>query len=96
MFYVTEGDVDWYPKEKVKFAKLKLLGAHPRCITAEEVKLNPAIKKHQKMAVSHVMPDSSVNMDTRLLVEAQVRALIDQASDPNLLGRIWFGFEPLV
>ncbi|XP_067947368.1 DNA-dependent protein kinase catalytic subunit-like [Watersipora subatra] len=91
-----EEDVDWYPKEKVKFAKLKLLGAHPRCITAEEVKLNPAIKKHQKMAVSHVMPDSSVNMDTRLLVEAQVRALIDQASDPNLLGRIWFGFEPLV
>ena len=31
-----------------------------------------------------------------LSVEQQVAALIDQASDPNLLGRVYIGWEPWV
>lgn len=29
-----------------------------------------------------------------LTVEQQVAALIDQATDPNILGRVWAGWEP--
>lgn len=29
-----------------------------------------------------------------LTVEEQVAALIDQATDPNILGRVWGGWEP--
>ena len=31
-----------------------------------------------------------------LSVEQQVAALIDQAKDPNILGRTWAGWEPWV
>lgn len=87
---------DWYPREKVKFAKLKLLGAHSRYITGEELKLNPSIKKQLGSGLRHVLPNSSVNAELRLSVEAQVRALIEHASDSNLTGRIYAGWEPWV
>ena len=31
-----------------------------------------------------------------LTVEQQVACLLDQATDPNLLGRVWGGWEPWV
>lgn len=87
---------DWYPKEKVRFAKLKLLGAHPRHITAEEFRLNPAIKKLVESGLAHILPDPTVAKDLRLSVEDQVKALIDQAVDPNLIGRIFAGWKPFL
>lgn len=32
--------------------------------------------------------------EDRLSEETQVRCLIDQATDPNILGRVWEGWEP--
>lgn len=31
-----------------------------------------------------------------LSVEQQVECLLDQAMDPNVLGRVWMGWEPWV
>lgn len=31
-----------------------------------------------------------------LSVEEQVECLIDQATDPNILGRVWVGWEPWI
>lgn len=31
-----------------------------------------------------------------LSVEDQVDCLLDQATDPNLLGRVWIGWEPWI
>lgn len=87
---------NWYPKEKVKFAELKLLGGHPRFITAEEFKLNSHAAKQLASGLKHILPDSSVNKSLRLSVEEQVLALVDQAVDANLLGRIFQGWEPFV
>lgn len=95
--YIVEGASDWYPREKVKFAQLKLLGAHPRFITAEEFKLNSHVKKHVSKGLAHILPDpAEANKDVRLTVEEQVAALINQATDPNLLGRMFIGWESYV
>lgn len=32
--------------------------------------------------------------ESGLSEEAQVRCLVDQATDPNILGRTWAGWEP--
>lgn len=32
--------------------------------------------------------------ESGLSEEAQVKCLIDQATDPNILGRTWIGWEP--
>lgn len=80
----------------MNFAKLKLLGAHPRYITAEELKLNPNIRQNLTAGSKHVLGDSGADKDLRLSVEGQVKALIDHATDANLLGRIYIGWEPFV
>lgn len=92
---------EWYPKEKVMFAKLKLLGAHPRYITSEEFKLNQAVKggkntQNMKAGLSHINKGGDIGGDLRLSIEQQVKELIDQATDSNLVGRIWSGWQPYV
>lgn len=34
--------------------------------------------------------------DKDLSVEDQVDCLLDQATDPNILGRVWIGWEPWI
>ena len=46
-----------------------------------------------------VLGDESENIRTQLpptglTEEEQVAALVDQATDPNILGRTWVGWEP--
>ncbi|XP_056017774.1 DNA-dependent protein kinase catalytic subunit-like isoform X2 [Ostrea edulis] len=94
-----EEDVMWYPKEKIEYMKHKLRGHNPVCITREELRLGHS-KKPAFPAMERVLQgDKRENVRaqlplTGLTAEQQVAALIDQATDPNILGRVYAGWEP--
>uniref|UniRef100_A0A2K6EWI3 DNA-dependent protein kinase catalytic subunit n=1 Tax=Propithecus coquereli TaxID=379532 RepID=A0A2K6EWI3_PROCO len=94
---VTEKN--WYPRQKICYAKRKLAGANPAIITCEELLLGhekaPAFRDY--IAVARGSKDHNVRArepKSGLSEETQVRCLIDQATDPNILGRTWEGWEP--
>nr|XP_034312493.1 DNA-dependent protein kinase catalytic subunit [Crassostrea gigas] len=94
-----EDEVQWYPKEKIEYVKRKLRGDNPVCISREELKLGHS-KKPAFPALERVLQgDKRENVRAQLpasglTVEQQVAALIDQATDPNIVGRVWGGWEP--
>ncbi|XP_034562055.1 DNA-dependent protein kinase catalytic subunit [Notolabrus celidotus] len=98
---VNTKEINWYPLQKVNFARRKLEGANPSAITSEELKLG-----HEKTDAfpgmqSVALGSEEHNVRARLppaglTVEQQVDCLLDQAMDPNVLGRVWAGWEPWV
>ncbi|XP_021369727.1 DNA-dependent protein kinase catalytic subunit-like [Mizuhopecten yessoensis] len=91
-------NITWYPKEKVHYVKRKLKGENPSYITRDELRLGHSKNDFLRNFESVVMGERD---DTRaqlpqdsLSVEDQVAALIDQATDPNILGRVYAGWEP--
>uniref|UniRef100_A0A8C3JZN1 DNA-dependent protein kinase catalytic subunit n=1 Tax=Calidris pygmaea TaxID=425635 RepID=A0A8C3JZN1_9CHAR len=96
---INTSEVNWYPLQKVSYVKRKLTGANPARITCDELRLG-----HEKSppyndfaAVARGNPDHNVRArepEDGLSEETQVRCLIDQATDPNVLGRVWEGWEP--
>uniref|UniRef100_A0A8C9DUV3 DNA-dependent protein kinase catalytic subunit n=1 Tax=Prolemur simus TaxID=1328070 RepID=A0A8C9DUV3_PROSS len=94
---VTEKN--WYPRQKIGYAKRKLAGANPAIITCDELLLGhekaPAFRDYT--AVARGSRDHNIRArepECGLSEETQVRCLIDQATDPNILGRTWEGWEP--
>ncbi|XP_075405763.1 DNA-dependent protein kinase catalytic subunit [Tenrec ecaudatus] len=94
---VTENN--WYPLQKVNYAKRKLAGANPAVITCDELRLGhekePAFGDY--VAVARGNKDHNIRAQVTasgLSEEIQVKCLIDQATDPNILGRTWEGWEP--
>ena len=51
-------------------------------------------KSFEKVVLGHEDSKRAMLPNTGLSVEQQVAALIDQATDPNILGRTWVGWEP--
>ncbi|MBZ3885751.1 DNA-dependent protein kinase catalytic subunit [Sciurus carolinensis] len=90
---------NWYPQQKIYYAKRKLLGANPAVITCDELLLG-----HEKLpafgdytAVARGSKDHNIRAqepESGLSEETQVKCLLDQATDPNILGRTWEGWEP--
>ncbi|XP_053571003.1 LOW QUALITY PROTEIN: DNA-dependent protein kinase catalytic subunit [Bombina bombina] len=98
---VDTSSVNWYPVQKVNFAKRKLAGANPATITCEELRLGHEASPYFKGFISVARGDEEHNIrakepDDGLPEENQVQCLIDQATDPNILGRAWKGWEPWV
>ncbi|XP_035828316.1 DNA-dependent protein kinase catalytic subunit [Aplysia californica] len=92
-------DDNWYPKQKIQFARRKLRGDHPCYIMKEELALGHSKRPAFKSLVNVLMGKDSVRAGLPahgLSVEQQVAALIDQTTDPNILGRTWGGWEPWV
>uniref|UniRef100_A0A674JBQ4 DNA-dependent protein kinase catalytic subunit n=1 Tax=Terrapene triunguis TaxID=2587831 RepID=A0A674JBQ4_9SAUR len=96
---VNTAEINWYPLQKVNCAKRKLAGANPAVLTCDELRLghekSPAYKEY--VAVAQGSRDHNIRAkepEDGLLEEIQVRCLLDQATDPNLLGRVWEGWEP--
>ncbi|XP_007947257.1 DNA-dependent protein kinase catalytic subunit [Orycteropus afer afer] len=90
---------NWYPRQKINYAKRKLAGANPAVITCDELRLGhekePAFRDY--IAVARGSKDHNIRAqetDSGLSEETQVKCLIDQATDPNILGRTWEGWEP--
>ncbi|OXB75109.1 UNVERIFIED_CONTAM: hypothetical protein H355_003187 [Colinus virginianus] len=96
---INTAEVNWYPLQKVSNVKRKLTGTNPARITCDELRL--AYEKspcyNDFAAVARGSADHNVRArepEDGLPAETQVRCLIDQATDPNVLGRVWEGWEP--
>ncbi|KAK2172232.1 hypothetical protein NP493_979g00000 [Ridgeia piscesae] len=91
-------DQAWYPKQKIAYARRKLEGHNPAFITRDELKLGHSRSKGFDHFVRVVMGDSKHDIRAQLgpsglTVDQQVACLLNQATDPNLLGRVWIGWE---
>lgn len=126
---VNTKEINWYPLQKVNFARRKLEGANPSAITryshaasrsppksfafraskrsprlilrSEELKLgfekDEAFSGMQAVALGAKEHNVRAQLPAEgLTVEKQVDCLLDQATDPNVLGRAWAGWEPWV
>lgn len=98
---VDTKEINWYPLQKVNFARRKLEGANPAAITSEELRLgfekDPAFQGLQSVALGTKEHNIRAELPAAgLSVEKQVDCLIDQATDPNVLGHVWAGWEPWV
>lgn len=96
---VNTKEINWYPLQKVNFARRKLEGANPAAITSEELKLgfekDAAFSGMQSVALGTKEHNIRAKLPAAgLSVEKQVDCLLDQAMDPNVLGRVWVGWEP--
>ncbi|TKS87933.1 DNA-dependent protein kinase catalytic subunit [Collichthys lucidus] len=96
---VNTKEINWYPLQKVNFARRKLEGANPAAITSEELKLgfekDGAFSGMQAVALGTEEHNIRAKLPAAgLSVEKQVDCLLDQAMDPNVLGRVWAGWEP--
>ncbi|XP_034415705.1 DNA-dependent protein kinase catalytic subunit [Cyclopterus lumpus] len=96
---VNTKEINWYPLQKVNFARRKLEGANPAAITSEELKLgfekDAAFPGMQSVALGTEEHNIRAQLPAAgLSVEKQVDCLLDQAMDPNVLGRVWVGWEP--
>uniref|UniRef100_UPI00358ED0A1 DNA-dependent protein kinase catalytic subunit isoform X2 n=1 Tax=Myxine glutinosa TaxID=7769 RepID=UPI00358ED0A1 len=96
---VDTTEVDWFPRQKISIARRKLEGANPAAITCEELKLGHSASSalHALLAVAKGDPTCNVRarlQDTNLSPEDQADCLLDQATDPNILGRTFVGWEP--
>lgn len=84
---------------QVDNALQKLSGKHPADIMLLELTAKHTNGAHWKALQAIVKGDDSHNIRTKaagdnLTVEDQVRCLLDQATDPNILGRTWQGWKP--
>ncbi|XP_013928118.1 PREDICTED: DNA-dependent protein kinase catalytic subunit [Thamnophis sirtalis] len=96
---INTDKVNWYPLQKVNFARRKLAGANPAVITCDELRLGHEKSEAFKEYMSVAQGSKQSNIRARepqdgLAEEIQVKCLIDQATDPNILGRTWEGWEP--
>lgn len=96
----AEEDAAWYPKQKIQSAARKLRGDKPCCITRDELRLghprNVGLKAFENVAMGDKDNIRAGLPESGLTPEEQIAALIDQATDPNILGRTWAGWEPWV
>ncbi|XP_077979786.1 DNA-dependent protein kinase catalytic subunit-like [Glandiceps talaboti] len=89
-----------YAKHRIGLAKKKLKGANPCHITREELKLGQSRHECFRQFVEVTMGDPRSPRAREpghgLSVEKQIMCLVDQAKDPNLLGRVYLGWEAWV
>ncbi|KAL3698516.1 hypothetical protein R1sor_012592 [Riccia sorocarpa] len=90
-----------YVELKVENAQRKLELWSPAAITISELKSSVHANKPYSQALEKIVKGSpDRNVRARISghicqsVREQVDCLIDQATDPNLLGRIWQGWQP--
>jgi len=93
-----------FQPKKINIVKRKLNGDNSSYITWQELKESVhynRISKCSKNLQQIVFGDQSFNIRAQVkercnTTQEQVDCLIDQATDPNILGRTWFGWAPWV
>ncbi|KAM4719019.1 DNA-dependent protein kinase catalytic subunit isoform 2-T2 [Anableps anableps] len=98
---VNTKEINWFPLQKVNFARRKLEGANPATITSEELRLgfekDAAFQGMQAVVLGCEEHNIRAKLPAASLsVEQQVDCLLDQATDQNVLGRVWAGWEPWI
>lgn len=69
------------------------------CVSSDELRLghesSPAFGSYTAVARGHKNHNiRAQEPESGLSEETQVKCLVDQATDPNILGRTWEGWEP--
>ncbi|KAI8075324.1 hypothetical protein BC940DRAFT_249003 [Gongronella butleri] len=91
----------WYPAEKLATAKQKLDGVNPAVIMSEELRRGHESKAYYKHALQIIKGDPSINVRATIPDQCsntaqQVQCLVDLATDPNILGRTWVGWQSYI
>jgi len=98
-------DIAWYPMKKVDVVRKKLIGMKPSEVMLEELQdskffKDPTMKRIKDRLTETVKGTPATFRSTLtkvyLNVPEQVDALIDQARDPNVIGRVWIGWSPYI
>ncbi|XP_019852740.1 PREDICTED: DNA-dependent protein kinase catalytic subunit [Amphimedon queenslandica] len=98
---INTDDNTWYPKEKVNICRKKLLGFNSSHLMLIDLEHGFKNKPEFKYLKGILLGDSSTNLRARVgkrcdSVEDQVDCLIDHATDSNVLGRTYGGWEAWV
>jgi DNA-dependent protein kinase catalytic subunit len=93
----------------VRIVERKLNGAHPSHLTLDDLRASEASNVRKELvdsesgwkAVEDIVlgapaAERRVLPALGLSPEQQVRVLVEQATDPNILGRTWTGWMPYV
>jgi len=95
----SSGDeTSWFPNEKLRIVNKKLDGFNPALIVIEELRGSIHNKKpYLKNLEVFVSGDKKENIRAKVgeqcsSVAEQVECLIDLATDPNILGRMYGGW----
>ncbi|KAJ1639517.1 hypothetical protein T492DRAFT_935642 [Pavlovales sp. CCMP2436] len=94
----------WVARTRVSIVERKLSGANPAQLTLEDLKstTHKTVRDHLSVknwaAVTDIVIGGQGSERSKLpavglSAEDQVRALIEQATDPNILGRTWIGWS---
>ncbi|XP_077553857.1 DNA-dependent protein kinase catalytic subunit-like isoform X3 [Haemaphysalis longicornis] len=95
--------LDWYPRQKVDVVRQKLEGCHPSYIMRDELRLGrghqqDSLGSMERLCLGAQGPQGAVRRRLaaahRLSPQQQVECLIEQATDPAILGLTWIGWKP--
>jgi len=92
----------WFPQKKIEIAKRKLNNTNPAYIMWNELMTSTHEGKPYLPALKAViMGDQNHNIRARVKekcadIKEQVDCLVDQATDPNILGRTWAGWAAYI
>ncbi|CAG5107248.1 Similar to PRKDC: DNA-dependent protein kinase catalytic subunit (Gallus gallus) [Cotesia congregata] len=96
-------NVNWLPKNKFNYISRKLNGEKPSEITLKELENQHSDEKYYSRysAILKGKDDDQSSMrmrirDGNLTPEEQVKCLLDQATDLNILGRTYAGWSPWI
>jgi len=95
---------NWLPKQKIQNLKDKLEGKNPCKVLAKELsESRHANRDYQRQLLKVIKGNETTqryqsvqNKREYLTTEEQLDCLIEQARDPNVLGRTWIGWSPHV
>eukprot|EP01105_Mastigella_eilhardi_P003802 TRINITY_DN1496_c0_g1_i7.p1 TRINITY_DN1496_c0_g1~~TRINITY_DN1496_c0_g1_i7.p1 ORF type:complete len:3703 (-),score=882.72 TRINITY_DN1496_c0_g1_i7:1157-12265(-) len=89
----------WFPERRIALAAMKLDLVNPTAVTCAEIKDSTAIDNTNDEVCVIVKGNPLFNARARIggrcaSVQEQIDCLVDQATDPNILGRTWVGWSP--
>ncbi|XP_046420005.1 DNA-dependent protein kinase catalytic subunit-like [Neodiprion fabricii] len=98
----TDSDVTWYPKKKISIVMDKLNGVKPSKLTLVQIKERYGNTEYFNKYIDIINGTNnglqvrvrSKKDDENLNIEEQIECLLDQATDPNILARTFYGWEP--
>ncbi|KAI9025750.1 hypothetical protein CLU79DRAFT_699113, partial [Phycomyces nitens] len=88
---------EWYPQQKLENARRKLDGENPTTIILSELAMGHKDKYYYNGLETVVRGSPLLNTRAKTGVKCrdtkeQVQCLLDLATDPNILGRMWVGW----
>ena len=100
--YFEQDKNKWVPMLKYNIVKNKLSGVNPLFILKNELNESEKIHEKSKDIINNIINGSMNSMrfkykeQRKVEVDLQVDLLNEQATDPNLLGRMWIGWSAFI